>query len=72
MTTVTWTLEPTGDGGPRLILEHTGFKGLGGMFLRWMLGSGWKSMLRTSLPAVLDGKPVGERSCAQAERPAHG
>jgi uncharacterized protein YndB with AHSA1/START domain len=52
-TKVTWTLEPV-EGGTRLRLEHTGFRGIGGMFLRWMLGSGWGKMLRIYLPAVVD------------------
>ena len=45
-TTVTWTLTPTADGGTRLKLEHTGFRGLGGTLLKWMLGSGWKKKFR--------------------------
>ncbi len=52
-TVVTWILEPTAE-GTRLRLEHTGFRGLGGFFLKLLLGSGWKRMLRTSLPTVLD------------------
>jgi uncharacterized protein YndB with AHSA1/START domain len=52
-TVVTWILEPTPE-GTRLRLEHTGFRGLGGLFHKLLLGSGWKRMLRTSLPTVLD------------------
>jgi uncharacterized protein YndB with AHSA1/START domain len=63
VTTVTWTLEPAASGGTLLRLEHTGFRGFGGMLLKWMLGSGWKKMFRTSLPAVLDGKAVGPHAC---------
>ncbi len=51
-TIVTWILEPT-ESGTRLRLEHTGFRGLGGLFLKLLLGSGWKGMLKTSLPSVL-------------------
>jgi uncharacterized protein YndB with AHSA1/START domain len=51
-TIVTWTLLPE-EGGTRLRLEHTGFRGVGGFFLQWMLGSGWKKMLKTSFPEVL-------------------
>jgi uncharacterized protein YndB with AHSA1/START domain len=51
-TVVTWTLEPV-EGGTRLRLEHTGFRGLGGFLLRRLLGSGWKGMLRQSLPAAI-------------------
>lgn len=63
VTTVTWILQPTADGGTRLTLEHRGFRGFGGMMLKWMLGSGWKKMFRTSLPAVLEGKAVGPHGC---------
>lgn len=62
-TTVCWTLTPTSDGGTRLKLEHTGFRGLGGALLKTMLGQGWGKMFRTSLPAVLDGRPVAPRDC---------
>lgn len=62
VTTVTWTLTPA-EGGTRLVLEHCGFRGVGGMLLKWMLGSGWKRMFRTSLPDVLDGKAVGPGHC---------
>ena len=60
--TVTWTLEPTA-GGTRLRLVHSGFRGLGGRLLKWMLSRGWGKMLKTFLPAVLDGKAVGPREC---------
>ncbi len=63
ITTVSWTLTPTAAGGTRLKLEHTGFRGLGGALLKSMLGQGWGKMLRTSLPAVLDGQPVAPRDC---------
>jgi uncharacterized protein YndB with AHSA1/START domain len=52
-TTVTWTLEPF-DAGTRLVLEQSGFKGVGGFLLsRLIMGPGWKRMLRTLLPKVL-------------------
>jgi uncharacterized protein YndB with AHSA1/START domain len=38
--------------GTRLVLEHTGFEGVGD--LASLLGSGWKRMLEQRLPAVLD------------------
>jgi uncharacterized protein YndB with AHSA1/START domain len=57
-TTVTWILTPTPDGGTRLKLEHTGFRGLSGALLKRMLGGGWKKKLRTLLAALLDGKPI--------------
>lgn len=61
VTIVTWTLTQEPDGGTRLKLEHTGFRGLGGTLLKWMLGSGWKTKFKTSLSAVLDGRPVPKR-----------
>ena len=63
VTTVTWILTQTPDGGTRLTLEHRGFRGLGGTLLKWMLKSGWKKMFRTSLPALLDGRPLAKRHC---------
>lgn len=60
-TTVIWTLTPTADGGTQLKLEHSGFRGLGGLLLKSMLGRGWGKMFRTSLPAVLDGRTVPRR-----------
>ena len=53
VTVVRWTLEPVA-GGTRLRLEHTGFRGLGGIFLSFILGRGWKRMLRKKIPAVLE------------------
>ena len=50
---VTWTLEPI-PGGTRLVLQHRDFRGMRGFFLKWILGSGWKGMLRKALPAVLE------------------
>jgi uncharacterized protein YndB with AHSA1/START domain len=52
-TRVTWTLVPSG-GGTRLTLEHDGFEGIGGVLLSYMMGSGWRRMLRGKLAAVLD------------------
>jgi len=53
VTTVTYTLEPTG-AGTRLVFEHTGFRGFGGFMLaKLMLGPGWKKMLTNAIPVVL-------------------
>jgi uncharacterized protein YndB with AHSA1/START domain len=53
-TVVTWTLQPSSDGGTRLHLEHSGFQGIGGMALStFILGPGWRRMLRKALPAQL-------------------
>lgn len=71
-TRVVWTLTklPT---GTRLILDHLGFKGLRGMFVSQILGSGWRSkILSTNLPALLDrwrgAGPVPEISEANCHR----
>jgi uncharacterized protein YndB with AHSA1/START domain len=61
VTTVVWTLAPTPDGGTRLKLEHTGFRGLGGALFKSMLGGGWGKKLLTTLPAVLDGRVIPQR-----------
>jgi len=50
---VEWTLVPLGS-GTRLTLVHSGFEGVGGWFLRMMLGSGWKKMLSSGIVPVLD------------------
>lgn len=56
-TIVTFTLEPS-DGGTRLRLEHSGFRGVGGFFTRLILSLGWKrKLLREALPRVL-GEPA--------------
>ncbi len=51
-TTVTWTLEPLGE-GTRLRLHHRGFEGLAGVAISFILGSGWGRILRQSLPVFL-------------------
>src|SRR6267142_6041319 len=49
-TRVTWTLEPAAS-GTRVVLEHAGFRGVGGYMLRkFILGPGWKRMLGKKLP----------------------
>ncbi len=50
--TVAWTLVST-EGGTRLVLEHSGFHGFGGFFMRTLLGSGWGRKL-TSPEHLLD------------------
>jgi uncharacterized protein YndB with AHSA1/START domain len=52
VTIVTWTLVASA-AGTRLRLEHSGFQGWRGLFLRWILGSGWKGMVRKLLPEVI-------------------
>ena len=52
VTFVTWILTPVA-GGTRLRLEHTGFQGVRGLMDKLILGSGWKGMLKKSLPAAI-------------------
>ena len=53
-TVVTYRLEPT-DGGAatRCTYEHTGFTGIGGLFMARLLGRVRRKMLAVGLPAVL-------------------
>jgi uncharacterized protein YndB with AHSA1/START domain len=52
-TEVSYRLEPWA-GGTRFRYEHTGFTGLGGVFMAALLGHVRRKMLRTGLPAVLN------------------
>ena len=53
-TVVSYTLEAVPE-GTRLHFDHTGFRGLRGLLVSKMLGSGWKSkILARNLPAVLE------------------
>jgi uncharacterized protein YndB with AHSA1/START domain len=54
-TVVTYRLEPTGGDGTRFTYEHTGFTGVGGLFMARMLGRIRRRMLTDGLPAVLAG-----------------
>jgi uncharacterized protein YndB with AHSA1/START domain len=51
-TLVTWELEPHGP-NTRLRLTHDGFTGLGGLFIRTLLGRGWGHKLRDYMPRLL-------------------
>ena len=51
-TVVTYRLEPAGD-GTRFTYEHTGFTGIGGLFMARLLGRIRRKMLTDGLPAVL-------------------
>lgn len=51
-TTVSFALEAI-EGGTRLVLEHRGFCGAGGMMDSLILGSGWKKMVAKKLPEVV-------------------
>jgi uncharacterized protein YndB with AHSA1/START domain len=50
---VAYRLEPI-DGGTRLTWEHTGFTGIGGIFMSRILRSVRAKMLTVALPTVLD------------------
>jgi uncharacterized protein YndB with AHSA1/START domain len=52
-TEVAYRLEPRQD-GTRFIYEHTGFTGVGGLFMATLLGRVRTKMLTTGLPAVLN------------------
>ena len=51
-TKVTFLLEPDGN-GTRLTLLHTGFKGMKGVMTSFILGTGWKGMVRTGIPSLI-------------------
>src|SRR5258708_27175908 len=53
VTEVVYRLEPR-PGGTRFTYEHTGFTGVGGMFMAKLLGRVHRKMLSVGLPAVLD------------------
>ena len=57
-TVVSFTLEPHPD-GTRLRLEHTGFSGMTATLISFMMGAGWKKMMRGRFPALLDGMTPG-------------
>jgi uncharacterized protein YndB with AHSA1/START domain len=52
-TIVTITLSPTAR-GTQLRLEHTGFEGLRAVMVSFMLGGGWKGIIKTHLPAAIE------------------
>ena len=68
-TVVTYSLQPAGD-GTRFTYEHTGFTGVGGLFMAQLLGRVRRKMLSDGLPAVLadmgdDGRLPREARCGQ-------
>lgn len=52
-TTVTWTLDAMPE-GTRVRVEQSGFEGLAGVPVSWILGSGWRGLLNKQLPAMLE------------------
>lgn len=57
-TTVSFRLEPV-DGGTRLTLEQTGFTGVVGRSVGWMLGQGWRRKVLRGLQDTLDRLDTG-------------
>lgn len=51
-TVLTITLRTVAE-GTALTLEHTGFRGFKPVMISFLMGSGWKSILRKHFPAVL-------------------
>jgi uncharacterized protein YndB with AHSA1/START domain len=51
-TVLTITLTPEGH-GTRLHLAHTGFAGIKGVMVSFILGSGWKSIVSKAIPAAI-------------------
>ncbi len=60
-TTVAWTLLQEGD-GTRLVLEHSGFRGVSGVLLRSMLGMGWTKKVESFIGIALDKLEVADDS----------
>ena len=58
-TTVSWTLESV-EGGTSVHLEHSGFEGLGGRMVYYILKSGWKKLLSKELLLYLDKNKTSE------------
>jgi len=46
------TLEPLAD-GTRIVLEHSGFRGLKAVMVSFIMGAGWKGIVNKRIPAVL-------------------
>ena len=53
-TVLTITLTPEAN-GTRLHLAHTGFRGVKGVMVSYILGSGWKGIVSKAIPAAIEG-----------------
>ena len=51
-TVVRWTLTPE-SAGTRLVLDHLGFQGFGEIVVSFILGMGWKRMMKSRLAAAI-------------------
>lgn len=63
-TIVRWSLFAE-RGGTRLVLEHDGFEGWGEVAVSFILGMGWKKMMKTRIPKMI------ERVADGVPEPAH-
>jgi len=61
-TIVRFSLEPAPGGGTRLILEHSGFDGAGGMMISALLS--WNRRLRATLPRIFGGGSTPTVQCS--------
>jgi uncharacterized protein YndB with AHSA1/START domain len=62
-TVVSWFLQPRGE-GTKVMLSHTGFRGLKNVVLGRLLERGWKDMLENGLPAVTKDERAARQSRA--------
>lgn len=60
-TVLTITLTAEGN-GTRLRLAHTGFAGMKGVMVSFILGSGWKGIIHKAIPAVVEDREF-QRAC---------
>jgi uncharacterized protein YndB with AHSA1/START domain len=62
-TMLTITLQTVAE-GTALKLEHAGFRGFKPVMISFLMGSGWKSIVRKGFPAVLDKMDAKEAQAA--------
>ena len=67
-TFVSYHIEPR-PGGTRFTFEHTGFTGVGGLFMAKLLGAVRRKMLNVGLPAVLDDLAKGSPDAKAGDPP---
>jgi uncharacterized protein YndB with AHSA1/START domain len=66
-TMLTITLQTVAE-GTALKLEHSGFRGFKPFMISFLMGSGWKSIIRKGLPAVLGKMDAKEEQAACTDR----
>ena len=62
-TIVRWSLFAE-RGGTRLVLEHDGFEGWGEVAVSFILGMGWKKMMKTRMLGIIERVPQREPELA--------